>query len=351
MILANYVRKQAFFSILFAVIGLLILKLLFDYLAQLDNLDENYNFVQALYYIAYQTPEALQKYMASGALLGGVIGLGLLANHSELTVMQASGLSRFKIVSWVIQPAIIFVLIGLAISQFVVPTTNQLAKQIKHDNPTMLTSAINGYWHKQDNQIVSIDYADTTGNLKNIKLWQLDNHGELHQIITAKTGTYHTNGWQLSEVSQLTIQNDQRSHYHTSQQLSLKLPIDPTAIYLFTRQPDDMSMSDLWQHQQFLQRQQRRSLEHEVVFWQKILSPFAVLSLVLVACSFVFGSLRSQSLGFRIIIAILFGLVFSYLQDLVGFISLSTGFSPLLMVLLPIIISAILGIYLIKTKN
>lgn len=72
---------------------------------------------------------------------------------------------------------------------------------------------------------------------------------------------------------------------------------------------------------------------------------------MVVACSFVFGSLRSQSLGFRIVIALLFGLVFSYIQDLVGFVSLSTGFSPFLMVALPIIISAALGIYLLKTKN
>jgi len=81
------------------------------------------------------------------------------------------------------------------------------------------------------------------------------------------------------------------------------------------------------------------------------LAPLAMLSLVLVACSFVFGSLRNQSLGYRIVIALLFGLVFSYLQDLVGFVSLSTGFSPFFMVLLPIIASAALGVYLIRNKN
>ncbi|HBL97310.1 MAG TPA: LPS export ABC transporter permease LptG, partial [Psychrobacter sp.] len=42
--------------------------------------------------------------------------------------------------------------------------------------------------------------------------------------------------------------------------------------------------------------------------------------------------------------------LFSYIQDLVGFISLATGFSPMLMVLLPIIGSALLGGYLIKRQ-
>ena len=157
--------------------------------------------------------------------------------------------------------------------------------------------------------------------------------------------------WQLSDINRMTIQsNGSIQQQHLSQQ-TIMLPIEPSSIYLLTRRPDDMSISDLWQHRQFLAQAQRRSLEHELAFWRKILSPFATLSLVLVACSFVFGSLRSQSLGFRIVIALLFGLVFSYIQDLVGFVSLSTGISPLLMVLLPIIISTLIGVYLIKHKS
>jgi lipopolysaccharide export system permease protein len=43
-------------------------------------------------------------------------------------------------------------------------------------------------------------------------------------------------------------------------------------------------------------------------------------------------------------------LLFSYIQDLVGFVSLATGFSPLFMVLLPIVVSAVLGGYLLKRQ-
>jgi lipopolysaccharide export system permease protein len=71
---------------------------------------------------------------------------------------------------------------------------------------------------------------------------------------------------------------------------------------------------------------------------------------VIVACSFVIGSLRTHSLGLRIVVALLFGLLFSYVQDLVGFVSLATGFSPLLMVILPIIASALLGGYLLNRQ-
>ncbi len=351
MILARYVKKNAFFAILAAVIALWLLKMVFDYLAELEELSQTYTFLDALHYIALAAPESLQSYMPIGALLGAVIGLGLLANNSELVVMQAAGLSRFKIVSWVVQPALLFVVLGIALSQFVLPTTNQLARQVKQTNP-LLTSSVNGYWDKQDNRIVSIDYADATGALKNVQVWQMTDDGRVQSVSKAATGRYQSgNQWQLDNISTVTINaNGTARQQHIAQQ-TVRLPIEPSSIYLLTRRPEDMSVTDLWQHRQFLASESRRSLEHEVAFWKKVLSPFAVLSLVVVACSFVFGSLRSQSLGFRIVIALLFGLVFSYIQDLVGFVSLSTGFSPFLMVALPIIISAALGIYLLKTKN
>lgn len=356
-ILANYVRKNSLLSIFAAVVALLLLKLIFDYLAELESLSPTYTVVDAMRYIALTAPEALQDYMGVGALLGAVIGLGLLANNSELVVMQSAGLSRFKIVSWVIQPAVILVILGLLLSQFVLPTTNQLARQVKQSNP-LLSSAVNGYWDKQDNRIVAIDYADAKGELKNIQIWQFHPNGMLQSLSQAATGRYVNNAqsgknsqWQLDNLQVLNIGDDGRASQQTLTNQSVTLPIEPLSIYLLTRRPEDMSLTDLWQHRQFLASNHRRSLEHEVAFWKKVLSPFAVLSLVLVACSFVFGSLRSQSLGFRIVMALLFGLVFSYLQDLVGFISLSTGFSPFLMVFLPILLSGLLGVYLIKTKN
>lgn len=359
MILGRYVKRHAFVSILGTVIGLWLLKMVFDYLAQLEKLSDNYDFVDALQYILYSSPQSLQDYMGVGALLGAVIGLGMLANNSELVVMQAAGISRFRIVKWVMQPAVLFVVLGLAISQFVLPTTNHLARQVKEDNP-LLTSAISGYWEKQGDQIIAIDYADANGQLKNIKRWQLGKQGEVQAVMQAKTGKFvdnqaiadsKTSDWLLQDIKQVSLASDGRSHLTQLPAQKVQLPIAPSSIYLLTRSPDDMSLTDLWQHRQFLAEQKRRSLEHEVAFWKKVLSPFSVLSLVLVACSFVFGSLRSQSLGFRIVTALLFGLVFSYIQDLVGFISLSTGFSPFLMVLLPIIVSALLGVYFIKTKN
>lgn len=389
-LLSRYVKKTALLSITTSVLGLWLLQTLFAYLAELDNLSDGYQLVDALRYILYMSPYFLQQFIPTGALLGAVVGLGLLANNSEIVVMRASGVSSVKIVSWVMQPALIFVLVALLINQFVLPTSNHMAKTIRHQTDNGTTS-ITGYWTIQPTydvkgtgigqDVLFIDYADSDGNIGLVKRWHFDAVGNLLSATLAHGGHYvgsqpipssltsHSpafsprtqHQWQLSQVSQINIGNTVKQNSTTNQNSNafesnkpqdiLTLPIEPKSVYLLTRNAQDLSLSQLLAHRSFMDSQQKRSLRHELAFWQKLLSPLSTLALVLVACSFVFGSLRQYSLGLRVVMALLFGLLFSYLQDLVGYVALATGVSPLLMVLLPMIAISILGMYLLDRQG
>ncbi|WP_201545066.1 LptF/LptG family permease [Psychrobacter sp. H7-1] len=433
-IISRYVKKNALFAMLFAVLGLWALQMVFAYLAELEDISDAYTYVDALTYIFYRSPYFLQQFMPTGALLGAVVGLGLLANNSELIVMRAAGLSIYRIVGWVLQPAFIFVILALLINQFILPQSNVKASQIRKPDTALLAS-VNGYWtlqnvpteagstgsttdnkeglaSEQAHNIIFIDYADANGNIGEVKRWHLDADNNLTAVSKATGGTYVPSlqqgqdkpvvaaqdqsdslanyQWQLDNVTTLkvadkaailesdtlgnqpaaqltdtqatSVDSDQSGQAMalTSQPLVAKqaestdvinLPISPSSVYLLTRRAEDLSLTQLYEHKRFNASQGTRSLEHEVAFWQKLLSPFSVLSLVIVACSFVFGSLRTHSLGLRIVVAIIFGLLFSYIQDLTSFVSLATGAPPLLMVLLPIIGSGLLGFYLIRRQG
>lgn len=428
-IISRYVKKNALFAMLFAVIGLWALQIIFAYLAELEDISESYTYFDALTYIFYKSPYFLEQFTPTGALLGAVVGLGLLANNSELIVMRAAGLSINRIVSWVLQPAFIFVILALAINQYVLPESNLKANQIRKPDTALLAS-VNGYWTLQKvpavgenaqqegtgQNIIYIDYADANGNIGKVKRWHLDKNNNLTAVSKASSGIYLPKAneqnqaslknltqaekelinyqWELEDVTTLKLaeraaitqaeeivpkqavseaQNNPgsskvlSSNVRQSQEIVLNneplvskqnqaddvinLPISPSSVYLLTRRAEDLSLTQLYDHKRFNASQGTRSLEHEVAFWQKLLSPFAILSLVIVACSFVFGSLRTHSLGLRIVVALIFGLLFSYIQDLTSFVALATGASPLLMVLLPIIGSAALGFYLIKRQG
>lgn len=358
-ILARYVIKSALFAMLGAVVGLWLLQMVFAYLSELENLSDTYTFIDALKFILYRSPYFLVQFIPTGALLGAVIGLGLLAGNSELVVMRAGGVSVYRIIGWTMIPAFLFVLVSLGVNQFILPKTNQKASAIAGYLPDTKLISVQGYWTVRQSDdgmdITYISYADNQGKLGQTKRYHLDNHANLTYALTAQAGDYQSNVsseyvWQLTDVSQVAIGSSGVVRHHQDKS-QLGLPIAPTDVHLLTTDADDLSLSDLYAHKRLMTQQGTRSLRHELAFWQKLLSPFAILSLVLVASSFVFGSLRSQGLGLRVVMALLTGLLFSYLTDLSGFVALATGVSPLLMAVLPIIISAMFGVWFLQRRH
>lgn len=358
-ILPRYVMRSALFAMLGAVVGLWVLQMVFAYLSELENISDTYTVGDALKFIMYRSAYFLVQFIPTGALLGAVVGLGLLAGSSELVSMRAAGMSKYRIIGWTMVPALLFVLISLGINQYVLPIANQKAQAVaNHTRPTKLNS-IDGYWSvlpKADGgqDIVYISYADSNGQLGETKRYHLDKHSNLTHAMTAKAGEYESvQGdeyvWQLNHTQTIAI-SQQGVNRTQSPSQSLALPIAPEHVHLLTREPADMSLTDLYAHQRLMMKQGIDSKQHRVAFWQKLLSPFSVLALVLVASSFVFGSLRSQSLGLRIVLALLTGLLFSYLTDLSGFVALTTDIPVIIMTLSPIIISVLAGMYMLNRQ-
>ena len=69
---------------------------------------------------------------------------------------------------------------------------------------------------------------------------------------------------------------------------------------------------------------------------------------MVLAISFVFGPLREATMGARVFVALGIGLVFTILQRMMEPASLLYGFSPLLAVLVPIVLCAFLGFFLLR---
>ncbi|MND91619.1 Lipopolysaccharide export system permease protein LptG [compost metagenome] len=79
-----------------------------------------------------------------------------------------------------------------------------------------------------------------------------------------------------------------------------------------------------------------------------MLQPLVTAALVLMAISFIFGPLRSVTLGQRVFTGVVIGFVVRISQDLLGPSSLVFGFSPLFAVLVPAGICALAGIVLLR---
>jgi lipopolysaccharide export system permease protein len=110
----------------------------------------NYDLSHAALYVLYAVPRDVEIFFPMATLIGGLIGIGMLASNSELVVMQASGLSRFDIIKSVMKTAAVLILISMAVGEWLAPSGEAAARQVRAQaiSGGSLISSKNGVWAK-----------------------------------------------------------------------------------------------------------------------------------------------------------------------------------------------------------
>lgn len=348
-IVAKHVTKTTVLAMLGATAVLSVLQVLFTYLGELGALNENYNAWQALLYVMWGAPRYLYEILPIAALIGAVLGLGTLASNSELVIMRSIGISLWRIVGWVIRSALILVILSFALSEWVIPYTNEQAKSVKDHRSVSALGEVNGYWTREGQRFIYIDYANAQGQLKHVQVVDFDEGYHLKGVLNAAQGQFVKDGdWNLERVSQVDILPQGNATLVNAAQLPLSLALQPKYVHMVTIDPEDLSPSQLISFMSYMEEYSQVPKTYKLAFWQKVASPFALIALVVIACSFIFGPLRQQSMGFRLVIALFIGLSFFYLQDFLGYASLVYSPSPAWFVFVPIILMMLVGGYLLR---
>ena len=342
-IVAKHVTKTTALAMLGATAVLAGLQVLFTYLGELGSLKEGYNAWNALQYVLWGAPNYLYEILPISALIGAVLGLGALASNSELIVMRS-----WRIVGWVIRSALILVVLSFALSEWVIPYTNEQAKSIKSHRSAAELGEVKGYWSREGQRFIYIDYANSKGQLKDVQVIDFDENYRLRGTLDAEQGNFVKEGaWSLNNSTQIDLLStgDAVKKHNPEQPLSLAL--QPKYVHMVTIDPEDLSPSQLVSFMSYMHEYSQVPKTYQLAFWQKLGSPFALIALVVIACSFIFGPLRQQSMGFRLVIALFAGLGFYYLQDFLGYASLVYSPSPAWFVFIPIIFMFAAGGYLL----
>lgn len=348
-IVAKHVTKTTALAMLGATAVLSVLQVLFTYLGELGALNENYNAWQALLYVMWGAPRYLYEILPIAALIGAVLGLGTLASNSELVIMRSIGISLWRIVGWVIRSALILVILSFALSEWVIPYTNEQAKSVKDHRSVNALGEVKGYWTREGQRFIYIDYANAQGQLKHVQVVDFDEGYHLKGVLNAAQGQFVKDGdWNLERVSQVDILPQGNATLVNAAQLPLSLALQPKYVHMVTIDPEDLSPSQLISFMSYMEEYSQVPKTYKLAFWQKVASPFALIALVVIACSFIFGPLRQQSMGFRLVIALFIGLSFFYLQDFLGYASLVYSPSPAWFVFVPIILMMLVGGYLLR---
>jgi lipopolysaccharide export system permease protein len=126
----GYVMRTVGGAMFLVMVVVLSLDVIFAFIAELEDTRNEYQTLQALWYVALTLPRRIYDYLPLGAFMGCLVGLGSMASSSELTVIRAAGVSLKRIVWSAMKPALIVVLLGVAIGEYVAPTTERIAQSV-----------------------------------------------------------------------------------------------------------------------------------------------------------------------------------------------------------------------------
>ncbi|AZD20394.1 Lipopolysaccharide export system permease protein LptG [Pseudomonas chlororaphis subsp. aurantiaca] len=347
--LDRYIGNSVLLAIL-AVLGIILgLASLFAFIDEMGSVSDSYTVMDVLSFVVLTAPRRLYEMLPMAALIGCLIGLGSLASNSELTIMRAAGVSVGRIVWAVMKPMLFLMVAGVLIGEYVAPATESQAQASRAlaQGSGDAQSSKHGLWHRQGEEFIHINAVQPNGLLYGVTRYHFDDQRHMLSSSFARQARFEENYWQLSDVTTTYFREGHTEVINTPQE-RWDVALSPQLLSTVVMAPESLSISGLWGYIHYLADQGLNNGRYWLAFWVKVLQPLVTAALVLMAISFIFGPLRSVTLGQRVFTGVLVGFTFRIAQDLLGPSSLVFGFSPLFAVLVPAGICALAGLWLLR---
>ncbi|TMO03218.1 LPS export ABC transporter permease LptG [Pseudoalteromonas sp. S558] len=304
----------------FALLVLAGISTLIKFIEQLKSVGRgSYDLMTAMLYTIYTIPGDLVVFFPMAALIGGLTGLGALASNSELVVMQAAGMSRFQIIVSVMKTAVFMAICMMALGEWGAPEAQLHAKEMRNHaiHGGDVFNAQKGVWAKDGNNFINIEDVDQNGMLHGVHMYHFNKSLDLTQITKANNAVSRNQGWLLRDIKKVIITDEQitteqvAEEFYASQLTAEKLGV-------VSVKPESLSFSGLWSYLGYLKQNEQDTSTYELALWRKLMQPISIAVMLLVALSFIFGPLRTVTMGARIIMGVVTGIVFHLTNEIFG---------------------------------
>lgn len=349
--LTLYLGKTLLTTILLSMLLIVGLEFIFALVNELRYIGTgSYTTLQAVSYILLSIPSRIAQMFPMSALVGTLLGLGLLASRSELIIMRAAGLSLSDIMAAISKLAIVLIVSIWVLGEGLAPMLDKSAhvqKAIALSSGQALRT-MHGIWLRDGNNFIHIETLDSPKEMAGITCYEFDADLTLVKASFAKKAYYRDKQWVFSDVKESVFMEDKVIVNNIAEQKWVS-HIEPEILDVVgVKDLDELSLTGLWQTIQYRKINQLDVRPYELAFWQKLLRPLATLVMMFLAIPFVFGPLREATMGLRMLVGVLVGFVFYTISELFGPLTLVYSLPPFVGALLPSLIFSLFGLWLLR---
>ncbi len=336
-LLGQYIGKTIAGHILAVMLVLLSLYFFSTFVTEVSEVGKGkYRMLDALRFSIMLLPRQIYELFPLVALMGTMLGLGALANTSELTVMRASGISVPQVLREVLKVGALMVVIAAILGEVIAPPLEKEARlqRARALSEKISVNAKSGLWAREGQTFINIERLLTNGRASGVHLYRFDSDGRLLESTSAKQGVYDSGNWHLMQVLHTTF-GEERITRRFEKSGEWKSGLTPEVIDVVAIPPENLSILDLREYVAYLHENELEAQRYELSYWVRIVTPFATAGMILLAIPFVFGSLRSVGIGQRIVVGALIGIGFYLFNGIFSRIGVVYDLSPIISAVTP----------------
>lgn len=349
-LLDRYIAKTVLSSIAMVTLMLAGLQIFILFVNQLDDLGKgDYGIIQAGIFVLLQMPYQVYLFFPVASLLGCLIGLGILANHRELIVMRAAGMSIGQVTAAVLKAALVVILLVTVTGETVIPRLAHFANDHKMQaisgGQTLRTSR--GVWLRYQNDFISIATILPDNRLEQVYQFRFDENHRLELARKIQHIDFINDHWQAFDIAQtIILDNSTRSEDIVS--MPWDVMVRPSILSVSSSEPDEMTLHELRRFLRVQKANHQTALNYQLAYWQRLMQPLTTLVMMILAIPFIFGPLRSSTMGSKLLAGATVGFGFHIINRFFGPISQVLQWPPELAAIGPTCLFALLGLYLMR---
>jgi lipopolysaccharide export system permease protein len=240
--------------------------------------------------------------------------------------------------------------------EWVAPRAEQQARAFRLSEQVgqAIIGGPSGMWIRDGADVVNIqrpillaERGRQSVDFNNIVIYHFSGEANLRSITRAQTATHDGANWNLEQVASVQF-SEPGASVTRSEREEWSTEVRPELLDSAVTRPKYLSARSLWDYMQYLEENGLDDSAYIAVLWEKVLFPFTVLSLVLAGMPFVFAQARSQNTGVRLFFGMTLGGVFMIVSRALQKLGAVYEFSPLLMILIPILVLVSAAIIILR---
>lgn len=160
-----------------------------------------------------------------------------------------------------------------------------------------IMSVRTGVWARDANDFIFIAKVENE-QLYGLNLWRFDENKKLSTVIFSEQVDYVANNeWLMKDAVLTRLVNDIEISKESLPEYRWRTSLAPDKLAVVTVKPEELSLTGLSDYVHYLKASEQDSSRYELALWRKVTQPISIAVMMLMALSFIFGPLRSVTMG------------------------------------------------------